>query len=956
MKALPTGPDSAFPAERDGYVLAAAVTDTFEPAKLEPVAGFDGDLGTLLDVSVMAEKPDGAVEWRLPNNLRRAALQVLASEQRLSGTLEANRVASDVDSPYQRIFEDLLVGKKIRLEEQSLEQLQASLNAVKLLEGIAPSLPDEEEIRAHLIYRDFVQQFEMLAGRNFVGREEQLTELRNFVDVLPQGRIAKVRRSAVEAFGRIGIHRFLREAPLMITGMGGMGKSALLSKFLLEHLHAAARRADFLIAYIDFDRPGIWPDQPLTVLAEIAQQLGLQVPQAAQSLRRLNEQIVREIALTGSYESEYQSSEAVNNVETHGQSLSSGSLREFGVIWRSVLNATTSKTLLLVLDTFEEVSQRSAVHQAALLQFIGELQAILPRLRVVISGRGMHADAESNTYALSGLVHELAKAVEPLELPELSRAEAAILLESNGSPNERLNVAIVERVGGHPLSLKLAAQLVRTVSDKLAKRVEDLTAADLFGPVWVSHMYEGMLYRRIIAHIPDEPLQKLADPGLVLRELTAEIIFHVLNEPCGLGLSALADAERLFERLKEFNQLVSIQSTHVVRHRSELRERVLSEMIRGKLPLCRDIWFRAARYFEERGESRTEEVYCRLMLDEHVTVLAERWQPGLEKGLLKSRVEMPENARQFVDLMALRADTDPGSTVEGELGLLLLAEEMKLLLARGNAKEALELFKAKSRRKVPPFDSILYVVYLRAIAQSGGLEAALAMAWSALERVEKKQGTADSKYEELLLLCCQVTRSQRLTLLQGLKRAFGRALGNLSLDWARLFKKFNRLDFNSSRTTNILRIAVEMLDLYEVEFVNGVDQDLDSASRVCAEQGLAMLRQMSPHYFGVDGALLVRSFAQISRRFPSAPELQALLEVPQVMAVLQRDYPVAVRAFSDENWVAGADAWQGPMSSEMGAAFGPTVVRSRALDADSLSDFGTELRGAIRARDEGSMN
>lgn len=947
-------------ARLDGYVLAASVVDTFQPEHLTPVPGFEGDLGKLLDLSVASEREDGSVEWRLPNDVRRSALQVLASQERLDSTLEASRSASGSESPYQRMFEQYLSGNSIPLETQDLEQLQASLNAVKLLHGVVPNLPDASEIRAALMRQDFISQFELLAGRNFVGREEPLKQLRDFVDVLPQGMMDTVRRAGTRLLGNLGIHRILHEVPLMITGMGGMGKSALLSKFVLEHLKAASTSPDFLFAYIDFDKPGIWPDQPLTVLAEIAQQLALQVPNHAASFQQLNAQVVAELAVTTSYSGDFDSAEALLNLGTHGQQLSSGTIKDFSAICHSALDSTTRKTLLLVLDTFEEVSQRSIQHQEQLLRFVGDLQLILPRLRVVISGRGMHADIEEQADAdspkpeMTGLVDELARAVKPLELKELSEPEALHLLEALASPNPRLNKAIVGRVGGHPLSLKLAAQLVSTVARKLDKPPTELTAADLFGKQWLDHMSEGLLYRRIIAHISDEPLQKLADPGLVLRELTADIIFSVLNEPCRLGLHTSNEAHELFGRLKQFNQLVSIQSATVVRHRPELRQRVLKEMMYGQLELCRDIWFRAARYYQNREEGRIEELYCRLMLDEDTEKLAGRWHRGLEKSLLRSRAEMPVRARQFLDLMALTSDgrAQAGEAPAGELDVVLLAEEMKLLLSRGSANEALDLFRATISGRVPRYDSALYSVFVRAIAQSGDLDAAMTMSLKALDRLANAEKSGGPRYEELLLLCCQVTRAQHAAKAGTLRFVLRRALRRAEpMRAGKLVERFLNFELSGSRPVAVLRIAIALLELLDAEATDKrvVDPSGTDHAQICATRGWIALRKLDPDYSGVDGGLLVRSLAWLSAHFSSAPELQALLGVPQLMAILHRDYGESLSAYLEKRKTV--------LPAELVARFGAWRVQTSTgfevgtLTEGQMSEVGAALRAVIHARD-----
>lgn len=932
----------------DGYVLAASVMDTFEPERLEPVEGFRGDLGTLLDLAVMSEKTDGTIEWRLPNDVRRSALQTLAKQDRLAQALAASKDAAAGDRVYQDMFEQYLESRAIPIESQTLEQLQASLNAVKLLEGVVPQLPDPGEIRAALVRQDYIAQFEHLAGRTFVGRKDELAELRHFVDVLPESFLDTARRAGKGLLAHLGIHRILYEAPLVITGMGGIGKSALLSKFVLEHLTASASRPDFLFAYIDFDKPGIWPDQPLTVLAEIVRQLSLQVPAHADDFQQLHAQILEDLPHTA-LGSDYASSEGFTSRGTQGQRRWMWALKMFVDTFNSALAGTTGKTLLLVFDTFEEVSQRSTQHQEQLFIFVGELQRILPRLRVVISGRGIHADAAADgnpdapPHEATGFTGELAVATTPLELKPLSKPEATALLQSMGSLSSRLNAAIYRRVGGHPLSLKLAAQLVCTVAKSLGKPASDLRAADLFGDKWIAHMSEGMVYRRIIAHIPDEGLKKLTDPGFVLRELTADIVFAVLNEPCELGLPTSDDARNLFDRLKQFNQLVTIQSDAVVRYRPDLRERVLNEVMRGNRTLCHEIWFRASRYYQDRSENRTEELYCRLMLDEEPRVLADRWQSGLEKNLLRSRKEMPVRARQFLDLMTLTGDSHgpAGELVSGDLDLAVLTEEMKLLLSRGNAKEALDLYRATATGRVPRHDSVLHAVHVRAIAQSGEVNAALKMALEGMLKLEEEGRTHLVAYEDLLLLTCQVRRAQRSpktkTFFSWLQQIFG-----APLPASKLVERFNRIDFDAGRPVSVLRIAIALLELLYVERSTRNKAEPGALDQEVAHRGWDALVPLSPDFADVDGGLLTRSLAWLGPHFNGNSLLHTILATSQVRSVLARDYAEAIEV--------NLRAERRPKLKWLrGEGRHPQLI---AMSADEMRDFCIILRAVILAADE----
>ena len=81
----------------------------------------------------------------------------------------------------------------------------------------------------------------------------------------------------------------------MIHGPGGRGKSALVSRFILEHATLPDTQK-FPWAYLDFDRPSIQPEEPLTLLLEAVRQLGIQYPEARTYCDRIYNRCQQELA------------------------------------------------------------------------------------------------------------------------------------------------------------------------------------------------------------------------------------------------------------------------------------------------------------------------------------------------------------------------------------------------------------------------------------------------------------------------------------------------------------------------------------------------------------------------------------------------------------------------------------------------------------------------------------
>ncbi len=741
----PPEPSAPTPWKPSAYERAAAVLAWFDPDVLRPDAPSPGDrsdddggsqLQRLLRDSVPIEgdgEPDAdagadAGECRhlsLRNDLRVRVLAHLSTPGVLRSALAANP-----DRPrnsLQAIFEAYVEGNPRALETLSLDELSATLQVIDWLQAteLAPALPLADGVRRRLRYQELLQPFRALVGTHFRGRKTQLDVLQEYVGVLEPTSL----RDGVTRVIRTVLGRH-RRAPLLVWGPGGIGKSTLIAKFILDH--AAAGPAALPFVYLDCDRPGLVAEEPLTMLIESVRQIAVQFPEHADRCRSLQDSWQAFIAAGASSES----NAAAPNRDR----------RTFVADFARLVDdvGIRDTPYLLVVDTFEAVQYRSQDLVAELWRFIGEVQQVLPRLRVVVAGRARP----------SGI------SFEELYLDRLDAESAQGFLQARVKLPDQIARAIAGQLRGNPLSLKLAAQVLR--DEDMSAGPTGLRGLDVtsgWGRKIDDNLIQGQLYHRILRHIRDrEPtVSKLAHPGLVLRRVTPELIQQVLAKPCGVKVETLADAEELFARFKRQVSLVNQAGPREVRHRPDVRRAMLPLIRKESGAKSREIDEAAvAFYAQEPGPAnRAEEIYHRLALDQPQHEIDSRFIPGVEDYLQGEAIdEIPERLRPYlasrvgIDLVELDWETVDTGTWER-----YVEHRAQHLLQVDQPEQALALIR---RRGDADPQGRLPIWEARSLERLGRLREAVAVARPAIARLERDQ----SDDPALLDLCLLVARAQ----------------------------------------------------------------------------------------------------------------------------------------------------------------------------------------------------
>jgi hypothetical protein len=638
------------------YHEAAAVLATFELETLRPAPG-----GERMSTEVVARAREdlradsklvidalGRDCWTLNTGVRREVLRSLGDRQNIERALSPNRDRNRSVEPAQEMFEDYVRGTAPPLNEQTSRQLTGTARAIEWLEGLdlAPGLPSRAEFERRAARAALLQPFEDLAGSSFfAGRANELAQIRDYIGVFPPDSLsASLRRVAASIFN------LTEKPPLVIWGHGGLGKSTLVSRVILEH--ATLPTAQFPWAYLDFDRTVLLAEEPLTLMIEAVRQLGIQYPETAEFCERLRLAWVAELgdrpaAIKEAMSRRIDVADSKRLIESRDPVYHERYLREFGALLRNLKVETDP--FLLVLDTFERVQYRSDAVVLGTCEFLERFQHHVPRLRTVIAGRAPLTNAPFPT--------------QELHLIDFDEASAVGFLMKRGVHDRDAASQLYRQVGGNPLSLRLAAELFKH---------EDFTRGGgvgrgaLFGFRLAESDVQAQLFARILNHIRDANVRKLAYPGLVLRRVTPEIIRHVLAGPCDVDVPDDETAHRLFDEMRREVGLVSVEGNALV-HRPDVRSLVL-RTLREREPLkVRQIEEAAVDYYAARTEwddpseqliERAEEIYHRLSLRQPLNIVNKRLLSGVERHLVGAVDELAARERAWLASLIGRTLTE----------------------------------------------------------------------------------------------------------------------------------------------------------------------------------------------------------------------------------------------------------------------------------------------------------
>jgi hypothetical protein len=749
--------DAELAVDRVEYRKAAALLTRFDPTLLRR-PGNDSVGGAVLQLVDDCETRGGrhGPAWSLRQDIREQTLRSLSGPGEALRMLEEN-VGTSPEHGTERAALAYLRGQAPELEAADIDTLCHIREAVGWLSRVPgmTGLPAEDDIARLLESRRLLEPLESLLRHRFEGRTHELERLRAHVGVLPpttwRGRVTGYGRALSAKTGRVKT-----PLPLVVFGPGGIGKSTLVARFLLDHV--SGREVDFPFTYVDFERATVSIQEPMTMVEEMARQLAVQYPRHAGIFTALAARFREAARRHSDDQADTDEWQAIATTRTLGRGVhyhlhvsardeDARAAAELGMAIRIATGSTPEDNLpfLIVLDSFEEAQYRASPVLDRLWAMLNSLTGIYPDTRVVVAGRApvAHPNVDVDD-------------IPTIELGELDPDAAVSFLSARGIA-EPVARAIVERVGGSPLSLHLAANVairmgmagdsgewIRTVP---ARRRRLLGTVD-------DMLIQGVLYDRLLKHIANDDVRHLAHPGLVLRRITPEIIRDVLAPHCGVSVQNLDQARELFEEMARELDLVDLVAPDVLQHRPDVRRVMLRLLEKDKTFMSRAVERSAVDFYAASDDpmDRAEEIYHRLRLADDLRAVKQRWIPAAALYLGSADPELPPRSARL--LARLRQDVpddlvDEAEQIEWER---TTAAEVENLLAQGYVDYALKTLEA---RRPWTMCSPLHALFADALIRSGRVTEAQQAVSDALD--EPGVDRCGDAYFELLLVSAQAS-------------------------------------------------------------------------------------------------------------------------------------------------------------------------------------------------------
>lgn len=623
-----------------------------------------------------------------------------------------------IQTPTQKLFEKLLrEDGDFNYTLMSPPQLKTLQTAGRWANQISNGLFSETTIKKSLPISNILFPFQHLLSEQFVGREKFEDKLRKFT---------KFRASKKRSWP---FSLLARERVMLIEGVGGVGKTSLLGRFLIDIWHNQ-EKVPLPFSYLACD------DKTLNIRS-----LHSFVTAIQQDLVDMNQYLGRNakkiISSEAFHETEAELESALNSASLSGtrsgvrgpsthMTLEGRIAEERGqrqstvaILGRLIDEvarifgqaAETEYSFLLVIDSFEEAQYRTEEFQEPFWNFLEELLTSSEHLKIIIVGR---PPIKKGGFAQKQDVQTLS---------DLTTENAKHLLELETGRQAAEFGPLIEQIGRNPLNLRLAARIIKDEIDE-KKALKGIKSSHLGWLKVGPEVIRGQLYQRLLDHIKDDRVRQLAHPGMILRRVTPEIIRKVLAKVCDFGEISAEDALTLYNELSFEHTLVSIEADGSLRYRPDVREPVLKLLKQDKESMVRKCHQAAKDYYSAKPDdiSQIEYLYHDLMLGNIPNPNDPVWNPTLVRQLEGSLNELPIESKAWLATQArMRISKKEIKNVTLKERERIIGREALTALNHRGPKAALEDLKSLKTRSP---DSALHAIEIRSLMSLGQLKKA----------------------------------------------------------------------------------------------------------------------------------------------------------------------------------------------------------------------------------------